>query len=29
MPVDLDRVEKQCETPELPRNKKREYTLYF
>lgn len=29
MPVDLDRLEKQCETPELPRNKTREYTLYF
>lgn len=29
MPVDLDRLEKQCEAPELPRNKKREYTLYF
>lgn len=29
MPVDIDRLKKQCETPELPRNKKREYTLYF
>lgn len=29
MSVDLDSLEEQCETPELPRNKKRKQTLYF
>lgn len=29
MPVDLGSLEEQCETPALPRNKKREYMLHF